>query len=106
MAKLNNNLSITENIDALARWIIVHSTIYYEYNFNVVSDMSYDAHSKLLLFLINNNREKASECHYWYLLNDFDGNTGFDLRGRLKQEDKVRIDNIAFNVIKNHRVIK
>lgn len=98
--KFKESMSIKDRIDLLARWIIVHSIIYYELNNNLVSDRAYDINSKKLYVLIREHPQDAKECYYWYAIHDFDGNTGFDLKDRLTEKDKGYLVGIARHLIK------
>lgn len=99
--KFKEGMSEKDKIDALERQILVHSMIYYEMNKSVISDAEFDKLAKLLVKKINKYGEKKmSKTQYWYVFNDFDGNTGFDLIHRLKKADKERIKVIATYVLR------
>ena len=92
-------LSIVGQIDWLARFIIVHSIIYYEYDSNVISDKTYDEYAYYLAKLIKENPEEFKKCHYRDIVYDFDGTTGFDLRSRLSKQENEYLSNLAYHVL-------
>ena len=75
-------------ISSLQRWVIVQSIIYYELNGSIVTDKVFDENARQLVQMQKDFPNEAKESEYWYLFYDFDGTTGFDLYGRLKQKDK------------------
>lgn len=80
--------------DLLARWIILHSYVYYELNENLVSDKMYDDNVRQFLELaVDQNRFK--KCAWYYVMHDFDGSTGFHLFKRLEKMDKRTIKRTA-----------
>ena len=82
-------------INSLQRWIIVHSILYYELDFTLISDKIFDANAKQLVELQNTFPKDATKSKYWYVFNDFDGSTGFHLYNRLKKRDKEYLMQIA-----------
>ena len=90
-------------IDTLARWIIIHSIIYYELNESIVSDQLFDSNSRLFVHLVDVNKEAFKRSYYYEIMKDFDGNTGFDLFHRLKQTNKLeanRLYGYAIHILK------
>lgn len=87
--------TIREKMDLLSRWIIVHSIIYYELNCTVVEDAKFDSNSKQLVSMIKLNPEDFSNSRWYYVMNTFDGTTGFDLFNKLCKRDKKRMLNEA-----------
>lgn len=75
-------------ISSLQRWVIVQSIIYYELSGSIVTDKVFDENARQLVQMQKDFPNEAKESEYWYLFYDFDGTTGFDLYGRLKQKDK------------------
>lgn len=82
-------------ISTLQRWVIVQSIIYYELNNSLVSDKVFDSNAKQLVQMQNDFPNEAKESQYWYVFNDFDGTTGFDLYQRLKKKDKLYLMHLA-----------
>lgn len=82
-------------INALQRWVIVQSIIYYEFGNTLVSDMVFDANAKQLVQLQKDFPNDAKQSDYWYLFYDFDGTTGFDLYSRLNKKDKQYLTHLA-----------
>lgn len=72
-------------IELLARWIIIQSIIYYEFDRNVVDDKTFDANSLQLVHLVDEHGEDFKQSIYYDTMKDFDGSTGFDLFHRLKR---------------------
>ena len=87
--------SVKLKISTLQRWIIVHSIIYYELNSSVVTDKVFDANAKQLVKMQNDNPKTSAQSDYWYVFNDFDGSTGFDLYHRLNKKGKQYLKHIA-----------
>ena len=84
-------------ISTLQRWILVQSYLYYELDCSFVSDKYYDSNAYQLVEMQKDNKEAAKESQYWYVFNDFDGTTGFDLYSRLTAKDKARIKQVAWH---------
>lgn len=92
---------LVPQISFLQRRIIVYSIAYYDLNNNIISDRDYDAQCRLLVKLMQEADEiqlRASE--YYYCMHDFDGTTGFDIRGRLTTEDREKLTNLARYLLK------
>lgn len=87
-------------IELLQRWILVHSILYYEMDTSVVSDKKFDANAKQLVQMQKDYKDDAKLSQYWYVFNDFDGSTGFDLYDRLTKKDKAYLKKIALHVLK------
>ena len=87
-------------IEALQRWIIVQSIIYYELDNSLVSDQVFDNNARQLVKMQNEHKDEAKQTQYWYLFYDFDGSTGFDLYDRLNKSDKQYLTQIAHHVLK------
>lgn len=77
-----------EAIESIQNWLLVHSIIYYELDSNLVSDRVYDGNCKQLVKLKNKYPDEFKESKLNYVYYDFDGTTGFDLRGRLTKKDR------------------
>ena len=88
--------STQTKLDLLARWIIVHSILYYTHDTSIVSDRMFDLNSKQLADMIwEASNEELKATQYGYVINDFDGSTGFDLYGKLNKTDRMHLDKIA-----------
>lgn len=102
--KFAEGMTTKEKVEALERWILVHSMIYYEMNTNVVSDKTFDSYSRVLVRKIEKyGQKRIKKTQYGYVFYDFDGNTGFDLIDRLNPKDRDRIESIAYAVVNHHR---
>ena len=80
-------------INYLQRKIILNAIAYYELDTSPLSDKEYDELSRQLVEMqkdidINNTQ-------YGYIMQDFDGTTGFDLYHRLNQKDREYLLKIA-----------
>lgn len=86
-----------QRVEFLQRVILVHSYLYYEKDSPVWSDNKFDEISKQLVKEQKKHSLKwvKENTHYGYAFYDFDGSTGFDLWGRLKEKDKKIILLIA-----------
>ena len=67
---------------------------------SIVEDKLFDANAKQLVQMQNDFPTEAEESDYWYVFNDFDGSTGFDLFHRLTKHDKQYLTQIAQHVLK------
>lgn len=84
-----------EKIDLLAKWILVHSIIYYELNTSLVADFNYDSNGKQLAQLIKTNRMEAIKAKWWYVIKDYEGSTGFDLINKLSPKHYKELVGLA-----------
>ena len=87
-------------MDALQRWVLVQSIIYYELNSSVVSDKEFDSNARQLVAMQKQYSKEAKETEYWYVFYDFDGSTGFDLFERMNKVDKAYLTQIATHVLR------
>ena len=74
--------------------------MYYELNDSCISDKDFDELSKQLLELKKANPEEYKKTKYYYVLNDFDGSTGFYIPDKLNKQDKEHLTNISRYVLK------
>lgn len=100
-----NNLSITDQLDWLCRKIIIHSMIYYDYNTNIISDQDYDKLARQLEQLVNENRDKISNCYYYECLKDYTAATGFDLKDRLEDKHRKYLEHLAGMFLEQHKLL-
>lgn len=100
-----NNLSITDRLDWLCRKIIIHSIIYYDYNTNIISDPDYDKLARQLERLVNENRDKISNCYYYECLKDYTAATGFDLKDRLEDEHRKYLEHLAGMFLEQYKLL-
>lgn len=85
-----------ERVNFLQRVILIHATLYYVHNRNIISDREYDSIAQQLKRETDklSIKERAA-TQYWYVFSDFSPSTGFDLYDRLHTYDKKVIDRIA-----------
>ena len=93
-------------MNALQRWILVHSILYYEMSNSVVSDRMFDKNARQLVAMQLEFSDEAKETAYWHVFYDFDGNSGFDLFNRLDDEEKEYLTTIASHVARISRITK
>lgn len=92
-----------EKINYLQRKIILCSIIYYNMNETIIPDKQFDEEAKQLVKLQKENKKDLHRSEYYYCMKDFDGTTGFDLYGRLKEHDKVYLTHIAQYVLRLYK---
>lgn len=86
----------------LAKWLIVHSAVYYKLHDSVVSDKAFDNNAKQYVKLA---KQEAEINNRWqYVMYDFDGTTGFHLFSRLSVKDQHDIMHIAYNVLAQTKI--
>lgn len=73
------SMTVAEKIKQRRLQMIVHSTIYYIYNDNIVSDIQWSKWAKELETLQNRYPEISSGVEYAEYFKDWDGSTGFNL---------------------------
>lgn len=85
----NPYLEVGDKLDLLARWLIVHSIIYYELDTSIVSDAKWDSNAKQYLEMSKGcSEEELTNTRWYYIMHDFDGSTGFYFYKRLNKKDK------------------
>lgn len=94
------DLTPQEKVDFAARYIIVHSIIYYELDESVISDKKFDKKAAVLVKLIKKYPEEVKNSEYYRAIYDFDGSTGFHLYSRLKKSQRRYLKQIARHVIR------
>lgn len=93
-----------EYVEFLRRYTLVHSYIYYEKDFNVISDEVYDKKARELVLL---QQMPSNQCGMYYdVFANFDGSTGFDLYHKLNEVEKERVKSIANSVINSYKTNK
>ena len=95
--------SMAIKIGCLQRYILVHSYLYYELNTSIISDKKFDENAYQLVDMQKEDPSEAKRSQYWYVFDDFDGTTGFDLYHRLNKADKERIQQVANHVLGLHQ---
>lgn len=96
-------MSPQDKVDFAARYIIVHSIIYYEMDESVISDKKFDKKAQALVRLINKYPEEVKNSEYFQAIHDFDGSTGFHLYHRLKKSQRRYLKQIAHHVIRCYK---
>ena len=95
-----------EKIDRAARFIIVHSIIYYEMDYNVISDKEFDKTCRWLADKVERFPKGIKSCNYYEAIKDFDGTTGFDLIYRCDEDHQEYLRRIATMVVNNYQIDK
>lgn len=90
-------------INALQRWILIHSILYYELNESIVSDRTFDDNEHQLVRMQREFPESAKQSRWWYIFKDFDGSTGFDLYKKCNEADKKLHMQYAQDTLKQFR---
>lgn len=93
------DFSPIEKIDYAARYIIIHSIIYYELHESVISDSKFDKKSAILVKLMKKYPKTTKKSPYYKAIHDFDGTTGFHLYYRLTKEEQKHHMMIARHVL-------
>lgn len=81
-------------INYLQRKIILNAIAYYELDTSLLSDKEYDELSRQLVEMQKDIDINSTQ--YGYIMQDFDGTTGFDLYHRLNQKDRAYLLKIAY----------
>lgn len=99
LEKSNEGKSLKNDVVALIQQrryqLLVHSLLYYELDFTVVSDEKWSKWAQELVKLQTNHPEESRTVIFFNAFSDFDGSTGFNLPYRDEQ-----IVNIAYRVLK------
>ena len=72
-------VEISELITRRRKQILVHSTIYYRFNDNIISDHKWNEWAKELCELQTKYPKIAENCWLHEYFKNFDASTGFDL---------------------------
>jgi NAD-dependent DNA ligase len=94
--------STATKLDLLAKWILIHSAIYYEYNDNIVTDQMYDDNCYQMVELMKQAKKegvKPSDTQWCYAFKGFDGSTGFHLMMNLTKAHQGKIKSEAVSVL-------
>lgn len=92
---INYDNPIAEKIQRRRYQILVHSLLYYELDFNLISDATWTSWAKELAKLQNDYPDIASQVIFAEAFKDFEGNTGFDLP--FKDEQVINIASRLLN---------
>lgn len=99
--KFAEDMTSKQKVEALQRYILVHSMLYYDMDTSVISDKKFDKAARLLADKIQRfGPKKIASTQYGYVFKDFDGSTGFDLPDRLTEEDRKCVRRIATYVLR------
>lgn len=91
---------LRDKISYLQRRLLVYSIMYYVKDESCVTDSYYDYICKLLVKYKQKYPKAWSHSEYSYVMDDFDGTTGFDLPSRLNKKDRNKLERIARQVYK------
>ena len=97
------DLSPQDKVDFAARYVIVHSIIYYKMDDSVISDKKFDKKAAVLVKLSKKYPEEVKNSEYYRAIYDFDGSTGFHLYSRLNKSQRRYLKQIARYVIRLYR---
>lgn len=89
----------TTKASFLQRAMLIHSALYYELSYPVISDGQFDHIMGQLCDIRSKMGERNyQKTEYYYCFKDFEGITGYYLYDALRMEDRKKID-ILCNVI-------
>ena len=101
--KFKEGMATKEKIEALERYILVHSMLYYHMSESLITDSQFDKAARLLASKIKKfGPKKIASTQYGYVFDDFDGSTGFYLIDALTKKDKRRIKQVATAVLNSY----
>ena len=101
--KFKEGMATKEKIEALERYILVHSMLYYHMSESLITDQQFDRAARLLASKIEKfGAKKIAKTQYGYVFTDFDGSTGFYLIEALKKSDRRRIKQVAVAVLNSY----
>lgn len=83
------NQKVLELIKRRRFQLALHSTVYYVYDSNIISDSEYDRLSEELVKLQREYPEESKEAPLYEAFKDYDGSTGFHLTNRLNFHHKA-----------------
>jgi hypothetical protein len=82
----NNPYFTAENkLDLLARWLIVHSILYYVLDSSIVSDFRWTENAFQFVALAEREEAAFKRSRYFKAMQGFDGSTGFQLMKQLSK---------------------
>lgn len=91
-------------VSYLQRKILLCSITYYRLNDSCISDFEYDSISKQLVSMQNKMpKSRLKQTTYYYVFNDYEGSTGFDLISRLNKEDFGYLTGLAIYLLECHK---
>lgn len=93
MQRFPRRWTLLEKVNFLQRKIIINSIAYYVLDSSVLTDREYDELSRQLVDL--QKEVDIKDTQYGYVLDKFDGSTGFDLYDNLNEHDKEYLLKIA-----------
>jgi len=91
--------SVQTRMDLLARWLIVHSIIYYELGTSIIEDGAWDSNARQYVDLAWEHPDHAARTRWNYVMHDFDASTGFHLYSRLNRNDKKMLKQQAMHLV-------
>lgn len=99
--KFPERFTTIDKLNYLERCILIHSTIYYDWDESLISDTKYDRTARLLARKAEQYKNTLlPKTTYGYVFKNYTGSTGFYLVQKLKKEDREYIQTIAYNVLK------
>lgn len=99
-------LSITDKISFRERQILIHSYIYYNMDFNCISDKEYDKLSYSLVDMMKQYPDEFKRSDYYKNFIGFDASTGFYLHESLNDRQKEMIEVIAHFLCRSSKTKK
>lgn len=85
-----------EKVNRLERQMIMHSFLYYIYDYAIISDGEFDRRARELAAL------DRTGSKYEELFKDWTGGSGYHLPHRLSRKDSIRWSRAAHNLMMQH----
>lgn len=83
-------------IEMLQRWILIHSYLYYDLNYNIVSDERFDNNCHQLYEMRKRFPKTYKKSRFYYAMKEFNGSTGFGFVELLNKEHREIVERDAF----------
>ena len=90
--------SIPDQMDFCARWLLIHSILYYELDKNMVSDSDYDSKLKWLCSYSLKHPTETDQCYYSNLIHKLDPCSGFYMKDYITPEHYNYLCHLASHI--------
>lgn len=96
------DMSTQDKMDFCARWLLIHSILYYSMDKNIVSDADYDTKLKWLCTYSQKHLAEVEQCRYKDVLLNLDPSTGFDMQNYVEPKHYEYLKQITHNIYKQY----